>query len=93
MNKKTLILISDLNNLYDLLWKSRSLQRNYDISIDEYSNKLKLIKVITKNIVVQSRWFLRSKLDYNKAWSHILENISNDYNSIHKWVNSILLDI
>ena len=91
MNKKTLILISDLNNLYDSLFKVWSTKKWDDIL--EIQNKLKLIKVITKNIVEQSRWFLKSKLDYSKAGYHILENISNDYNSIHKWINNILLHI
>ena len=91
MNKKTIKLIWDLNSLYDNLFTSWS-DKVWDDIID-IQNKLKLIKVITKNITEQSRWFLRSKLDYSASWYYILDNISLDYNSIHKWVNNILLNI
>ena len=66
MNKKTVKLISDLNNLYDILFSSWS-DKIWDDILD-IQNKLKLIKVITKNIVEQNRWFLRSKLDYSRFY-------------------------
>lgn len=91
MNKKTLILISNLNNLYSELFKKWSFQKWDDI-IDT-QNKLKLIKTITKNIEEQKRWFLKSKLDYSKSWEYILNNISLKYENLHKWVTDILLKL
>ena len=93
MNKKTIKLIWDLNSLYDSLWNIWTLQWSDKCKYDDYSKKLKLIKVITKNIVEQKRWFLKSQLDYSKSWYYILNNISIDYKLLHKEVSNLLLDI
>ena len=91
MNKKTLILIWNLNSLYNDLFKIWSTQK-WDNIIDT-QNKLKLINVITKSIEEKERWFLKSKLNYKEVWYYILENYKTSYNQLHSDINKILLNI
>jgi len=91
MNKKTLKLIWNLNDLYDLLFTQWPSKKNDDIL--DYQSKLKLIKVITKNIIEKDRWFLKSNLNYKKVWHYILENYETSYTKLHSDINNILLNI
>ena len=91
MTKKTLKLIWNLNHLYDLLFNEWPTKKDDDIL--DCQNKLKLIKVITKNIIEKDRWFLKSNLDYKKVWYYLLENYKISYIKLQININKILLDI
>lgn len=91
MNKKTLILIWKLNNLYDTVWKMWVSTEVDSFEYNECVSKMKLIRTVSKNIEEQSRGFLKSKIDYPKWWDFIIQNIQKDYSEVHSGVTNILL--
>lgn len=93
MNKRTLKLIWDLNCLYDCLWNSWVKTESNSIEFDDYSKKMKLILKITKNLEEQSRWFLKSKVNYIGWWEYILNNSETEYETLHGKVSKILLSM
>jgi len=91
MNKKTLILICNLNQLYDSIWNIWRNTKKDSFEFNELNSKMKLIWVITKNIEEQQRWFLKSKVDYISGWEYILKNFWKKFEDLHKEVSEILL--
>lgn len=91
MNKKTIKLIWDLNELYDILFNYWVTTKKWTLDFEEVSRKLKLLNVLTKNIQEQSRWFLKSKNDYISGWEYFLKNSSQKYEILHNNITKILL--
>lgn len=91
MNKKTIKLIWDLNELYDILFNYWVTTKKWTLDFEEVSKKLKLLNVLTKNIQEQSRWFLKSKNDYISGWEYFLKNSSQKYEILHNNITKILL--
>lgn len=91
MNKKTIKLIGDLNELYDMLFNYWITTKKWTLDFEEVSKKLKLLNVLTKNIQEQSRWFLKSKNDYISGWEYFLKNSSQKYEILHNNITKILL--
>jgi len=91
MTKKTLKLIWDLNNLYDTLFKYWITTTSWTSEFEEVSKKMKLLKVITKNIEEKSRWFLKSSVDYIAWWEYFLKNSSSSYSLLHNEITKIML--
>lgn len=93
MTKKTLKLIWDLNNLYDTLFKYWTTTTSWTSEFEEVASKMKLLRIITKNIEEKSRWFLKSNVDYIAWWEYFLENVSSSYSLLHNNVSKIMLNI
>lgn len=93
MNKKTLKLIWDLNNLYDTIWSLWTKTQPDSLEFDDYSKKMKLIRKISKNIEEQSRGFLKSDVNYIEWGEYLLQRTGLPYESLHKEVSKILLHI
>lgn len=91
MNKKTIKLIWDLNEIYDILFNYWVTTKKWTLDFEEVSKKLKLLNVLTKNIQEQSRWFLKSKNDYISGWEYFLKNSSQKYEILHNNITKILL--
>lgn len=93
MTKKTLKLIWDLNNLYDTLFKYWTTTISWTSEFDEVVSKMKLLRIITKNIEEKSRWFLKSDVDYIAWWEYFLKNVSSSYSLLHNNISKIMLNI
>lgn len=91
MNKKTIKLIWDLNELYDTLFNYWITTKKWSLDFIEISNKITLLNVLTKNIQEQSRWFLKSKVNYISWWEYFLKNVSLKYEILHNDITKILL--
>lgn len=91
MNKKTIKLIWDLNELYNTLFNYWITTKKWTLDFEEVSKKIKLLNVLTKNIQEQSRWFLKSKNDYISGWEYFLKNNSQKYELLHNNITKILL--
>ena len=92
MNKQTLILIWELNHLYDSVWNKWVLTESDSLEYFECVNKMKLIKTVSKNIEEQSRGFMKSKIDYVKWGEFILENFEKEYLEVHSGLTKLLLN-
>ncbi|MDD3793284.1 MAG: hypothetical protein PHI37_00530 [Candidatus Gracilibacteria bacterium] len=91
MTKKTLKLIGDLNNLYDTLFNYWITTTSGTSEFEEVSKKMKLLKVITKNIEEKSRGFLKSSVDYIAGGEYFLKNSSSSYSLLHNEITKIML--
>lgn len=83
-------LIWELNSTYDKLFNKYIKSWNTD-----YFQKMKLLRVLTKNIEEQARWFLKKNKVHYKKWAlFFLSEFENlKYKDLHKEVTNILLDL
>lgn len=91
MTKKTLKLIWDLNNLYSTFWSEWTKTKSCSYEFYNLSNKLKLIKKVTKNIEEKERWFLKSSVNYTAWWKFILSNSDLEFDDLSKKVSELML--
>lgn len=92
MLKTTLKLIGDLNELYDSMWHEWQKTIPDSPEFLECTQKMKLIRKITKQTEEQARGFLKSKIDYRKWGKFILENENLSYSGLHKGITDLLLE-
>ncbi len=89
LNKQKCKLIWDLNDCYDKLFTQWTKSWDKDLL-----QKMKLLRVITKNFEEQARWFLKSNLDYKKSGCFFLSEYEKlKYEELHSEITKILLDL
>ena len=93
MNKKTLKLMGDLNNVYDEIWNFWIHTKKWSVEFHDYAKKLKLVNVVTRNIKETAMWFLKTTVKYSDGWRYILEHSQDDYESLYNEVSKIMLGI
>lgn len=91
MNKTNLILIWNINELYNSIWKMLIWTKRDSFEFNECIKKMELIEQMRWLIEEKTRGFLKTKLNYEKGWEYLIENIESDYNYLISWISKVIL--